>query len=199
MSTSHLFQDFGTLKPAKAGKKSMSIEDIEDMKLLAFDGGFQAGWEEALKAQSETLTHVSDGLAESLKSASFEYQELRETLQTAVQAIMSEVVDTILPLTARASLGAHICELVQSLSQDALDRSIEIVLAPGREEAVQRVLSEELTESFKVVVDAMMSPNQICLRVGSKEMDLNLDRTVAEIATAVIDFFETQKTEVNDG
>ncbi|MEM6565460.1 MAG: ABC transporter ATP-binding protein, partial [Pseudomonadota bacterium] len=65
---SSLFQDFGTLKPANAGKTSMSAEEVEDLKLHSFEGGFQAGWEEALKAQAETSSHVSEGLAASLQS-----------------------------------------------------------------------------------------------------------------------------------
>ncbi|MEO9576093.1 MAG: hypothetical protein ABJ360_03000 [Roseobacter sp.] len=199
MSTSNLFQDFGTLKPANAGNKSMSAEEIEDLKLHSFESGFQAGWEEALKAQAETSSHVSEGLAASLKSASFEYQELRDSLQTAVQAIMSEVVDTVLPLTARASLGAHICDQIKATTQDALDRSIEIVVSSGREATVHDVLNSELSESFRVIVDPMLSPNQACLRLGSKEIDMDLDKTVAEIASAVGSFFETQQTEVNDG
>lgn len=199
MSMRKLFQDFGTLKAANAGIKTMSTEEIEDLKLLSFEGGFQAGWEEALKAQAETSSHVSEGLAASMKSASFEYQELRDSLQTAVQTIMREVVDTVLPFAARASLGVHICDQIKAISQDALDRAIEIVVSPGREATVHDVLTEELSDPFKVVVDPMMSPNQACLRLGSKEIDVDLDKTVAEIASAVGSFFETQQTEVNDG
>ncbi|WP_299728784.1 hypothetical protein [uncultured Tateyamaria sp.] len=199
MSLSHLFQDFGTLKPASVGKKSLNAEEIEDLKLQAFEGGFQAGWDEAVKAQSETMTHVSSGLAASLQNASFEYHELRRTLHESVQSILSEVVETILPLAAHASLGRHICDLIGSTSLDALDRTIEIAVAPGRDEAVRQVLSAELPEPFEVVVDQMMSPNQAILRVGAKEAELNLDKTVAEIATAVTNFFETRKSEVKDG
>lgn len=199
MSMSHLFQDFGTLKPENADKKSMSAEEVEDLKLHSFEGGFQAGWDEALKAQAETTAHVSEGLAASLQSASFEYHELRKSLQVSVQTIMGEVVDTVLPLAARASLGVHICDLIKSISQDALDRSIEIVVSPGREAAVHDVLTGELSDPFKVVVDPMMSPNQARLRLGPKEIDVDLDKTVAEIASAVGSYFETQKSEVNDG
>ncbi|MFL4469488.1 hypothetical protein ACERZ8_06250 [Tateyamaria armeniaca] len=199
MSLTHLFQDFGTLKPANVGKKSMSTEEIEDLKLQAFEGGFQAGWDEAVKAQSDTVTHVSAGLAASLQSASFEYHELRGTLHASVQSIMTEIVETILPVAAHASLGSHIRDLVGSISQDALDRSIEIAVAPGRDEAVRNLLSAELPEPFEVIVDPMMSPNQATLRMGAKEIDVNLDKTVAEIASALTNFFETQKSEVNNG
>lgn len=199
MSTNHLFQDFGTLKPANADKKTLSDDELEDMKLHSFEGGFQAGWEEALKAQEKSSKHVSDDFLKSLQSASFEYQDVRNSLQKAVQTIMGEVVETILPLAARASLGSHICDLVNDVSENALNRSIDIVVAPGREANVHHVLKEDLSEPFKVFVDPMMSPNQACLRLGDKEIDVDLDKTVAEIASAVSNFFEMHKAEVTDG
>lgn len=199
MSLAHLFQDFGTLKPAKAEKHSMTAEEIEDLKLQSFEGGFQAGWEDAVKAQAETQSHVSAGLAASLQSASFEYHELRATLNASVQNIMIHIVDTILPKAAQASLGAHIRDFVTSASQDALDCPIEIVVAPECEEAVRRVLSSELQEPFELAGDPGMSESQATIRLGNKESEIDLDKTVAEIAQAVATFFETQKSEVTDG
>lgn len=199
MSLMHLFQDFGTLKPVDAQKTSIDTEEFEDLKLQAFEGGFQAGWDEAVKAQTETGIHVSAGLAASLQSASFEYHELRSTLHSAVQTIVTEIVETILPLTAHASLGTHIRELIGTVAMEALDRSIEVVVAPGREDVVRNTLSEELPEPFTVVVDDALSPNQAILRVAEKEFDVNLDKTVNEIAIAVTNYFETQKAEVSNG
>jgi len=199
MSANHLFQDFGTLNPAHAGKKALSADELEDVKLHSFESGFQAGWDEAIKAQAETETHVSEELAKSLKSASLEYEEVRKALATDVQTIMEEVVNTILPLAARASLGQHVCDLIKTMTENALDRSIEIVVAPGREKAVYDVLTADLPEAFKICVDPTMSPNQACLRLGAKEIDVDLDKTVAEIASALSNFFETQKPEVTDG
>ena len=199
MSLTHLFQDFGTLKSTKAGMLSMTAEEIEDLKLQSFEGGFQAGWEDAVKAQAETHSHVSAALAASLHSASFEYHELRATLNASVQNIMVHVVDTILPMAARASLGGHIRDFVTSASQDALDCPIEIVVAPECEEVVRRVLSTDLQDPFELVGDPGMSESQATIRLGSQESEINLDKTVAEIALAVATFFETQKSEVTDG
>ncbi len=199
MSTTHLFQDFGTMQPAKVGKRSMSADELEDLKLQAFESGYQAGWEDALKAHSKSETHVSAELATSLQSASFEYHELRATLNASVQSIMAEVVETVLPLVAQASLGSHIRDYVVASARAALDRPIEIAVAPESEAAVRATLANDLPEAFDLVVDPTMSPNQAILRIGASEAEINLDKTVADIALAVTTFFETQKSEVTDG
>lgn len=199
MSSSHLFQDFGTLKAAKVGKQSLTIDEIEELKLQAFESGYKAGWEDADGAQSDSLTHVSAELASSLQSASFEYHELRATMNAAVQSIMADVVEKILPAAAQASLGAHIRDFVTGTVREALDKPIEIAVAPASEDAVRAVLSSDLQDPFKLVTSANLSPNQAMLQLGKAETELNLDKMMAEIAAAITTYFETQKPEVTDG
>lgn len=199
MSTTHLFQDFGTMKPAAVGKLSLTTEEIEDLKLQAFEDGYQAGWEDAVKAQDKSLTHVSAGLANSLQTASFEYHELRSTMNAAVQSIMAEVVQTILPAAARASLGAHIRDFVLAQARAAMDRRIEITVAPASEEAVRSLLSSDLPEPFEIATDPDMSPDLAMLRLGAGEVEMNLGKTVADITAAIETYFENQNTEVRDG
>jgi flagellar biosynthesis/type III secretory pathway protein FliH len=199
MSTSHLFQDFGTEQPIKTGRTAMAVEEIEDLKLQAFENGYQAGWDDAVKAQSNTRTHVASGLASSLQSASFEYHELRATLNASVRGIMMQMAETILPMIAKASLGAHIQERITEATRDALDRPIEIAIAPESEEAVRAVLSDKVPDPFVLVPDPLMDSTQAILRLGSRETEINLDRVMVDIGTAITTFFETHNSEVNDG
>ena len=75
MSAAHLFEDFGEEKPKANLGSGLAVEEVADQKLEAFENGFQAGWEDAIAAQSETQSFVSSGLASSLQNASFEYHE----------------------------------------------------------------------------------------------------------------------------
>ena len=199
MAASHLFQDFGTMKAGEAGKKSVSAEEIEDLKLQAFESGYQAGWDDAVKAQSTSKTHISSELGINLQSASFEYHEVRATMNASVQSIMSEVVTTILPKVARESLGGHICDCIESIVKDALERPIQITVAPASEEAVRAVLTTDLPEPFEIVPDETLLPSQVILRLGATENEINLDKTVADIASAVTNFFKIQEPEVTNG
>ncbi|MEP2892342.1 hypothetical protein [Tateyamaria sp.] len=199
MVSSHLFQDFGTMKAAKVGKRSMSAEELEELKLQAFESGYQAGWDDAVKAQVASVTHVSSEFGNNLQAASFEYHEMRATLNASVQSIMNEVVTVILPVVARESLGVHIRDCITSVVQDSLDRPILITVAPASEEAVRATLTSDLPEPFEFYPDSTMSPNQVILRLGASEKEVNLDKTVADIESAVTSFFEIQNPEVTNG
>ena len=199
MALPHLFKDFGTLKAGVVANRSMTADEIEDLKLQAFDSGFQAGWDDAVKAQSETQAHISVELANSLQTASFEYHEVRATLNASAQRIIEAIVQIILPVVAQASLGTQIRDAVVSALRTATDCQIEIVVSPMNEVAVSQILSAELQDPFELVSDPNMPLNQATLRLGAQEAEINLDKMVADIASAVNTFFETQKSEVING
>ncbi|WP_299286952.1 hypothetical protein [uncultured Tateyamaria sp.] len=198
MSAAHLFQDFGTIRPTTASKSLLSVEEIEELKLQAFENGYQAGWEDAIKAQSNTLTHVSSGLASSLQAASFEYHELRAAMTASVQTIMTQVTRKILPQAAQQSLGAHIQDVILDAARKNLDRPIELAIATANEEAVRAVLSDNVPAPFEVVADDLMGPTQVVLRLGDREIEVDLDRVVADITNEISTFFETQMPQVTD-
>ncbi|WP_299774329.1 hypothetical protein [uncultured Tateyamaria sp.] len=199
MTASHLFQDFGDIQSSQHSRQDIPIEDIEDQKLEAFEKGYQAGWEDAVAAQTETRSFVSSGLANSLQNASFEYHELRATLNASVEAIMGSVVGIVLPQIAHASLGAHVRDEVSALARKSLDRNIEIAVAPETEPAVRAALQEDLPTPFVLTTDKLLAPTQVILRLDRSEAELHLDRAIADISAAVASFFENNPNEVKDG
>jgi len=198
MTASHLFQDFGVPKPPRSPSK-LGIEEVEDQKLQAFENGYQAGWDDAVAAQNETLSHVSSALASNLQTASFEYHELRSTLNATVADIMRQVTDTILPEIAQASLGAHVQDTVASLARQGLEREIEIVVSPESVTAVRGALGDEPDPPFVLITDDLLAPSQVLLRVAHKEIEVDLHRVVTELSVAISSFFDSQSSEVTDG
>lgn len=198
MTVSHLFEDFGGTEAPSPSRPDVAIEDIEDQKLEAFEKGYQAGWEDAVSAQAETQSFVSSGLARSLQNASFEYHEMRATLNASVEAIMGSVTETILPQIAHASLGAHLQEQVTALARNSLDRNIEIRVAPESEAAVRNALREDLSEPFRLITDPLLAPTQVVLKLDRSESELHLGRAIEDISTAIASFFDSNSNEVED-
>ena len=199
MNTSKLFQDFGAPKRNPSKAATLPVEEVEDAKLQAFENGYQAGWDDAVKAQAETLTHVSADLAVSLQSASFEYHELRATLNGIVKDIMEQVTHTVLPEMARRSIGAHVREQIGQAAQSSLDMPLEIAVSAESEDAVRAALGGDPEAPFTLTIDPLLSPNQVLLRLGKREVEINLDRILSDIRSAISAYFETQPAEVSDG
>lgn len=199
MKTSHLFEDFGGSSNTTDETSELGVEEVEDQKLQAFENGYQAGWDDAIQAQSDNGKHVSAGLAASLQEAKLEYEEVRSSLDGSLQEIMSGVVKTLLPAIARDSLGTHICEQVQVMSKTEMNRKIEVAVAPEAEDVVRSVLSESAAATCEIITDSLLAPTQAFLRLGKDEREINLDHVVTEIAQSVSAFFATRNSEVTDG
>lgn len=199
MTATHLFQDFGGESKTEKEVSSLDAEEVEDQKLQAFENGYQAGWDDAISAQSDSGKHVSAGLASSLKDASLEYQEVRDSLTSSVQEIMSGVVKTLLPKIARDSLGAHICEQVVAMTQSGSERTVQIAVAPEAEDVVRSILPEGSETQCEIATDQLLAPTQAILRLGKDEREIDLERILTEISQSITAFFETQTLEVKDG
>lgn len=196
MGGAHLFEDFGSAMAHPSDVPALGEEKVEDEKLASFESGYQAGWEDAIKAQTETHAHVSSALAENLQEASFDYHEMRSVLKKTVQEIMALVVEKLLPEMARDSLGVHIQEQISASVRTGLERSIEITVSPDSLDVVQAVLADGLAEPFEIMADPLLAPEQAVLKLGPQEQQIDLDRVVSEIEEAISAFFQSQTREV---
>ena len=111
MSLLHLYREFGEgesdSEVAASTSSSISQEALEDIKLEAFESGYSAGWEDALKAQFDSQTETVNAFVATLQDVSFGYHEARAGLIKAMQPVLSDIINKLLPEVAQAALGAH--------------------------------------------------------------------------------------------
>lgn len=198
MRVSNLYEDFGTAEKPQDRIAGLNEDELEDQKLDSFERGYQAGWDDAVKAQAETQARISETLADSLRDLSFEHHEMRRTLTDAFKLIVTELIDKVLPETARASLGAHLKQSIIEHAVQGMDRKIHLSVCPDVSREIRDILTAELSETFSLVEDPALSPLQVTLRLGDQESEVDLDRTLNEMREAVSTFFATQMSEVQN-
>lgn len=193
-----LFEDFGSADAPIGTRSEATVDAIEDEKLAAFENGYQAGWDDAVKAQSQTQTTVSSALAANLQEASFQYHEMRASLHKTVQEIMEAVVTALLPDMARQSLGAHVCEEVSKLARDGMDATVQVVVHPSNLDRVEALTAQMDVQSHDVAADDTLAPDAALIQIAGTEHVVDLARVMEEVRTAISEFFETQLVEGND-
>ena len=196
MSLSHLYQEFGPAPSQFAPSTDMGTSDIEDEKLASFEAGFQAGWDDAVKAQCDSNTRISSDLAKNLQDTSFSYHEARAALIKSLRPLFTDITDTVLPAIARQTLGAHIVEQLADMSRDVLDQVIEVTLAPQNVDPVEQLLNSTLPEPFVIISDKNLGEGQVFIRIGADEREIDLEQAVSNIATAMQTFFQHTQEDV---
>ena len=199
MTVSHLLEDFGTVTADLGGAitdAGLTANDawIEEEKLAAFEKGYQAGWDDSLRAQEESHTRISEDFARNIRDLSFTYEEAHSALLADMEQLIGQIVDTVVPALARETIGLRVVEILKSEIAAQERQPVRLVTAPGQSDALRNILPDENTLPLVIEEDTSLAEGQVHLRFASgagRELDIN--KVLAGIATAVKGFFHEAK------
>lgn len=199
-----LLEDFGTVTavPSVADQSSapsFSEAELEGLKLESFEKGYRAGWDDALKAQADEQTQISSALGQHLQDLSFTYHEAYGHVMTAVMPLLQDMVASVLPEIARATLGQHITQQLETLSADIGQADVEIAVAPGMLSQVEAVMGGDFNFPLSVVPDDTLADEQADIRFGQNERQIDLGDLISSVTEAVEGFAHDNQRKLSHG
>jgi len=194
MSIAHVLEDFGAC--ARGNPVSLTDVSLEEQRLEAFEKGYQAGWDDSVKAAQEDSRHVSAALAQNLQDLSFTYQEAYTAVLDAFRPLLDDVIASVLPTLMRHSLGAQVAEALHDMARERGHQPIEIVTAPANVTAIETVLAREEDLDLTVSEEPTLTEGQVQIRFGQQEREIDLQGVIAQIERAVADFFEENRKDI---
>lgn len=195
MSVSHRYRNLGGGGKMESPKSALNTDEIEDQKLQSFEAGYQAGWDDAMKAQEDDKSRISAELGQNLQDMTFTYHEALSKLTTSFEPILSQVLEKLMPELQKAALGSHILEQISKLVKDAAGQPIEIVVSPSNIEKIEELAGEALAAPFEIVGEASLGEGQAFVRVGMSEREIDLDAVLIGVSKAMTAFFHESKQE----
>lgn len=197
-----LLEDFGS--PGSGGAVEpeaprIGEAEIEGAKLEAFEKGYKAGWDDAVKAQSDDRTRISSAFGQHLQDLSFTYHEAYSQVMSAVAPILNEMAGTVLPQIARATLSQHIADQLDALTQEIGALDVVIAVAPARVEAVQGLLQQDFGFPITLAADATLNEDQADIRFGETERQIDLGELIASVTEAVEGFTHDNQRKIAHG
>ncbi|MFX0546654.1 flagellar biosynthesis protein [Roseovarius sp. S1116L3] len=193
MSIAHLLEDFTT----ETGAQSLSITDVslEDKRLEAFESGYKAGWEDAVKAAKDEADRVSSDFAGNLQDISFTMAEAQRDLLAALRPLMTGMVNSVLPRMARLTLGDRVIETLEEMAGSVMAGPMRLVTAPNNAEALETLIEDRDITDVTIEIEPSLGDGQVHIRVAGSEQEIDLDAVLKQIDTAVSGFFEEHKKE----
>ncbi|WP_187431459.1 hypothetical protein ROLI_038600 [Roseobacter fucihabitans] len=198
MSLSHRYRNFGQSSVEVEDNDLLSSEGIEDQKLQSFEEGYQAGWDDAIKAQTDATMKVSTELGQNLQDMSFTYQEALSKLTLSIEPVMHQIVEKLLPAFARQTLGSHIIGELRDLVKLHAGQPIEIVISPENVETIKELAGKNLTDTFQIFEEPSLGQGQAFVRVGSQERSIDIDCVILGVSEAMTAFFHETEQEKSD-
>ncbi|MCZ4352885.1 flagellar biosynthesis protein [Roseovarius aestuarii] len=188
MSIAHLLEDFGS--GPKAHTVSLTDVSLEDQRLQAFENGYKAGWEDAVKAQNQDAARISADFAANLADLSFTFQEAQNSLLTALRPVLNSIVVSVLPRLAHDTLGVRVIETLEDMARGAISEDATLVTSPDNAEALEALLQDNNISTVHVTAERSLGEGQVHLKLGNSEREIDLDTVLAQIGTAVSGFLD---------
>jgi flagellar biosynthesis/type III secretory pathway protein FliH len=168
----------------------ISKTELEDTRLIAFDKGYAAGWDDAVGAQSDDAARLKSEVARSVQAMAFGFQEARAHLLKSLAPLITAMVGKLLPDVARASLAPMVLDQLMPMAEVLTDTPVTVLLHPRAREAIEALLLGAPGLPVTLVEDRNLGEGQVYLKSPTTEFVIDLDRATADIAAAIRGFFE---------
>lgn len=175
------------------------LSAMEEARLAAYEQGYTAGWDDASAAQAEDQTRLGAEIARNLQTLAFTYHEARTHVLRAIEPLLAQMTERVLPDMARAALAPIIVETLRPMAADLADAPVILLINPAARPAVEALIERSGALPVTIEDEPTLGEGQAQLRFGPSETRIDLDRAVADIATAVRGFFDLNLTETSHG
>lgn len=170
---------------------TLQADALEDVRLTAFEQGYKAGWDDAVKASAEEQAQLRADLGRNLQSLSFTYEDAHRHVLAALGPLLQEMAATVLPKLARDTLGAAVVEALMPIAETASRPPVTLLIAPSSRPVVEAALKDTIAPPLDLVEEPTLGEAQALLRFDSQELRIDLDAALARISAAVSAFLAT--------
>jgi flagellar assembly protein FliH len=192
MTITHLLEDFDLAQDGE--RVVLSDVSLEDERLAAFETGYQAGWDDAVKAQAEDARRITADLAQNLQDLSFTFEDAREAVMQALRPLLLQMTAAVLPRLAAESLGPRLADMLHDMARKQGGLRAEIAACAADMPRIAPLLEGAPAIVADLIEDATLAPGQVYLRLGETEQEIDLAEVLAGIDAAIRAFFdETQQ------
>lgn len=199
ISISHLYTDLSVYSPGFLQIAQTEEHAVQDAELTGFESGYQAGWDDAVKAQVEENALQADALTQVLQDLSFTYQEAFAKISGGMQPLLSSFVTSVLPEVASDGLHALLFDEIERLMKPQRENMIALTVSSGQRERLEELLGASVGMPLTIEEDPSLSKGQVFLQVNDQEREINTDAIISEVRSAISAYFHTPQEGLKHG
>ncbi|SFD69145.1 FliH/SctL family protein [Roseivivax sediminis] len=195
-----LLQDFSNPAP-RATRSSATIPEAEVTvrEERAYETGYRAGWDDAVRAQTEDRERLGGDFAQNLKDLSFTYHEAYSHVLKAMGPLLEEIVETVLPSVLEGGMGAHVVSELRARSAELAGLHVTVAVAPEQVPLVEPLVMREVGFPVDLVADGTLDEGQADIRLADSEQHIDLTDIADGIRDAIAGLTEMSEGQLTHG
>lgn len=158
-------------------------ERLDAERAKAFEAGYASGWEDAIASDKTSRMHLEAEFERNIQNLAFTFAEAVTHVRGELSDLLSAINDQFLPQTAPDVLKAHIRSELLRIGDDLTEVLVEIVASPDCNATVADMLKSDFSLDIELVEDESLSASQVFLRLGKREVEINLEPLIRAVST----------------
>lgn len=184
MPANFALEEFESPAAPQADEAPTAPDNGPDM-LEAYESGYKSGWDDASAAMDQEKSKVGAELARNLRDLGFTYHEARSNTIKAMEALLEELVEKVLPQAMSDLLARQIIEDIMSQADAILDAPVQVVVSPAEADMVRDMLPDTLTMPVEVLAEPTQALGQAYLKFAKSEHRIDLAGVLDRMQTAL--------------
>lgn len=179
------------------GPALMMPDQIEDIRLNAYERGYRAGWEDGgVQTDAQAATRRL-AIERQMERLDFTYHDARGHILSALEPLLAAVIGTVLPAAARAAIVPLVVETLMPLAHVAATHPIRLSVGPGGRVGFSGAFDGLVMPPIEIVEDPQLHDTQAEFVFGATETRIDLSHAADAAARALARFYQIATEELN--
>lgn len=170
-------------------------EEIEDIRLSAYERGYGAGWDDAQSRAAEAEAAHRATIEHWAEQLTFTYHEARAAALTALRPVLEGVLRDVVPQSARAAVVPSAIDALLPFAQAALDTPIRVRIGLGRSGMFKAAVAGIPLPPLEIHETPDLTDSQIAFERGVEETRVDLQAIAQELGAAIEAFYQIEDEE----
>ena len=175
----------------------LSPEQIEEIRLNAYERGYNAGWDDAGRQVEEEDRARRAEVERQLQQLAFTYHEVRGHLLRALEPVFEALLGTVVPVAARAAVVPMVVEQLLALAGNATEAPVTLRVSPGTRMEFEAALDGLVLPPLTIVESEEVAYLQASIGFDAQETQIDLAAVAEQLRAAIARFYLIQTQEVN--
>lgn len=177
------------------GPALLMPEEIEDIRLNAYERGYLAGWEDGGAQQDADEATRRALIEKQVEQLNFTYHDARGHVLKALRPLLAALLDTVVPAAVRALIVPLVVEQLSPLAHAAAEAPITLQIARGSRARFEAALAGQMLPPIDIIETDDLAEGQASFGFSAAETRVDLTHVAEGLARAVERFYLIQSEE----
>lgn len=170
----------------------MLPDQIEEIRLAAYERGYLAGWEDAGTREEAEAALSRTALQRTAERLDFTYHEARGHVLESLRPLFSAMLATVLPTAVRASLIPLVIETLMPLATAAAARPITLRVPTGLKAGFEAATEGLVLPPLEITETDDLAEGQAEFAFGGEDVRIDLAHAATLISASLAQFYQIQ-------